>query len=188
MSEYQSLESICENIDKNIKELEEFISLSNKAVQAKPEYLEFVNKYNGLKATIKIVNNEIKNTEDKIKEYKETRRVKALDPYAKASILELTEKIKESEGLLEKFASDIRNAEAELNNITTMERNLKLINVLKEKAYVESKLPTLYNQQRTLLDSVNGLYQQIKNLEDKVKEYNELSEKIEELESEINNK
>ena len=188
VSEYQSLESICENIDKNIKELEEFISLSNKAVQAKPEYLEFVNKYNGLKATIKIVNNEIKNTEDKIKEYKETRRVKALDPYAKASILELTEKIKESEGLLEKFASDIRNAEAELNNITTMERNLKLINVLKEKAYVESKLPTLYNQQRTLLDSVNGLYQQIKNLEDKVKEYNELSEKIEELESEINNK
>lgn len=187
VSEYQNLVGINENISKNIEELEEYISLTNKAVQAKPEYLEFVNKYNGLIATIKIVNNEIKNTEEKIKDYKETRRVKALDPYAKASIQELTEKIKEAEGLLEKYASDIRNAETELSNITTLDRNLKLINVLKDKAMIETKLPDLYNKQRDLIDSVNRLYQEIKALEEKVKEYNEILDKIEELESEINN-
>ena len=187
VSEYQNLVGINENISKNIEELEEYISLTNKAVQAKPEYLEFVNKYNGLIATIKIVNNEIKNTEEKIKDYKETRRVKALDPYAKASIQELTEKIKEAEGLLEKYASDIRNAETELSNITTLDRNLKLINVLKDKAMIETKLPDLYNKQRDLIDSVNRLYQEIKSLEEKVKEYNEILDKIEELESEINN-
>ena len=97
-------------------------------------------------------------------------------------------KIIEAEGLMEKYEGDIRNAETELNNITTMERNLKLITVLKEKSYIESKLPGIYNQQRTLMDSVNELSQKINNLEEKVKEYNELSDKIEEIESEIKNK
>ena len=104
-----------------------------------------------------------------------------------SQVIRASEKIKEAEGLLEKYASDIRNAETELSNITTLDRNLKLINVLKDKAMIETKLPDLYNKQRDLIDSVNRLYQEIKALEEKVKEYNEILDKIEELESEINN-
>ena len=187
LNEYQHLESIHDSISSNIAKLEEFILLTNKTIQAKPEYTEFVNTYEGLKATIKIVKNEIINTEEKIKELKEARRVKALDPYAKASIQELTEKIKEAESLLEKYHSDIRNAESELANMSSMERNLKLINVLMDKQNVESKLPTLYNKQRELVDSVNTKYQELKELELLVKEYDEVTEQIEALQSEIDN-
>ena len=97
------------------------------------------------------------------------------------------QKIKEAESLLEKYHSDIRNAENQLSTMSSMERNLKLINVLADKQNVESKLPILYNKQRELADSVNTKYQELKELELLVKEYDDVLEQIEALQSEIDN-
>ena len=114
LADYQQLDSIYQNISGNIKKLEEYLQLTNKTIHAKNEYLEFVNRYEGIKTTIKLVQNEITNTENKIKELKETRRLKALDPYAKEAIQDLTEQIRKTEHLLEKYQEDVRNSTIEL--------------------------------------------------------------------------
>ena len=67
------------------------------------------------------------------------------------------------------------------------EKNLKLINILKDRTKIEAKLPSLYNQQKELASSVNAKYQSLRSLEKQLKNYDELTERIEALESEINN-
>ena len=131
--------------------------------------------------------NEITNTENKIKELKETRRLKALDPYAKEAIQDLTEQIRKTEHLLEKYQEDVRNSTIELEIMSQNEKNLKLINILKDRTKIEAKLPSLYNQQKELASSVNAKYQSLRSLEKQLKNYDELTERIEALESEINN-
>ena len=150
LADYQQLDSIYQNISGNIKKLEEYLQLTNKTIHAKNEYLEFVNRYEGIKTTIKLVQNEITNTENKIKELKETRRLKALDPYAKEAIQDLTEQIRKTEHLLEKYQEDVRNSTIELEIMSQNEKNLKLINILKDRTKIEAKLPSLYNQQKEL--------------------------------------
>ena len=187
LADYQQLDSIYQNISGNIKKLEEYLQLTNKTIHAKNEYLEFVNRYEGIKTTIKLVQNEITNTENKIKELKETRRLKALDPYAKEAIQDLTEQIRKTEHLLEKYQEDVRNSTIELEIMSQNEKNLKLINILKDRTKIEAKLPSLYNQQKELASSVNAKYQSLRSLEKQLKNYDELTERIEALESEINN-
>ena len=187
LADYQQLDSIYQNISGNIKKLEEYLQLTNKTIHAKNEYLEFVNRYEGIKTTIKLVQNEITNTENKIKELKETRRLKALDPYAKEAIQDLTEQIRKTEHLLEKYQEDVRNSTIELETMSQNEKNLKLINILKDRTKIEAKLPSLYNQQKELASSVNAKYQSLRSLEKQLKNYDELTERIEALESEINN-
>lgn len=187
LAEYQHLESVYKKITSNITQMEDYISTTNKAIQAKPEYIDFVNRFDGAKSTVKIIQNEILNTEDKIKELKETRRLKALDPYAKAIIQNLTEEIDDSEKLLERYRNDLRNAEIEVNKMATSERNLKLISVLKDKALIESKLPSLYNKQRELSNAVSDKYQELQKYEDSLREYDEVLMEIEAIEREINN-
>lgn len=187
LADYQQLDSIYQNISGNIKTLEEYLQLTTKTIKAKNEYVEFVNRYDGTKTTIKLIQNEILNTENKIKELKETRKLKALDPYAKEAIQELTSQIRKNENLLEKYQEDVRNTTLELEEMSHNERNLKLINILKERGKVESKLPTLYDQQKELGTIVNTKYQELRTLEKKLKDYDEITERIEALESEINN-
>lgn len=187
LSEYQHLESVYKKISSNITMMEEYIATTNKAIQAKAEFQDFVNRFDGAKSTVKIIQNEILNTEDKIKELKETRRLKALDPYAKAIIQNLTEEIKETENLLERYRNDLRNAEIEVNKMATSERNLKLINVLRDKQVIESKLPSLYNKQRELSNAVSDKYSELQKYEDSLREYDEVLNEIEAIEREINN-
>ena len=187
LNEYQHLESVYKKITSNITQMEDFISTTNKAIQAKPEYIDFVNRYDGAKSTVLIIQNEILNTEDKIKELKETRRLKALDPYSKAVIQNLTEEIEDTEKLVERYRNDLRNAEIEVNRMATSERNLKLISVLRDKQLIETKLPSLYNKQRELSNAVSEKYQELQKYEDLLREYDELLMEIEAIEREINN-
>lgn len=186
LSEYQHLESMYQKVNNNIAQLEDFISQTNKAIQAKHEFIDFVNRFDGAKSTVTIIKNEILNTEDKIKELKEVRRLKALDPYSKAIIQNLTEEIKENENLVERYRNDLRNAEVEVNNMATSERNLKLISVLRDKQLIEDKLPSLYNKQRELSNEVSEKYQELQRYEDTLREYDEVVMEIEAIQSEIN--
>ena len=102
-------------------------------------------------------------------------------------IQNLTEEIKETENLLERYRNDLRNAEIEVNKMATSERNLKLINVLRDKHVIESKLPSLYNKQRELSNAVSDKYSELQKYEDSLREYDEVLNEIEAIEREINN-
>lgn len=187
LGDYQQLDSIYQNVTSNISKLEEYLQYTNKMINAKVEYTEFVNQYDGLNSTIKIVENEILNTENKLKSLKEERKLKALDPYAKEIIQNLTLEIKKCEQVLEQYNEDIRNSKLELEQMLQNEKNLKLVNILKDRSLINTKLPSLYNKQKELGTSVNEKYQELRSLEKKLQDYEEIKEKIEALESEINN-
>ena len=71
--------------------------------------------------------------------------------------------------------------------MATSERNLKLINVLRDKQVIESKLPSLYNKQRELSNAVSDKYSELQKYEDSLREYDEVLNEIEAIEREINN-
>lgn len=187
LGDYQQLDSIYQNVTSNIQKLEDYLEYAKKMVNAKTEYMEFVNRFDGLNTTIKIVENEVLNNENKLKNLKEERKQKALDPYAKEAIQNLTRDIKKTEQLIEQYLEDIRNNKLELELMLQNEKNLKLVNILKDRSLIETKLPALYQKQKELGTSVNEKYQELRLLEKKLQDYDEITEKIEVLESEINN-
>lgn len=187
LGDYQQLDSIYQSVSSNINKLEEYLQYASKTINAKVEYTEFVNRYDGLNTTIKIVENEVLNASNKLKSLKDERKQKALDPYAKEVIQNLTTQIKKTEQLIEQYQEDIRNNKLELELMLQNEKNLKLVNILKDRTLIENKLPSLYNKQKELGISVNEKYQELRTLEKKLQDYDEIVEKIEALESEINN-
>lgn len=185
-SEYEHLNSLLATVNNNISQMEEYVKMTSKAILSKPEYNETVNRYEGYLTTINLLKQEIENAKIKINELKEERRLKSLDPYAKATIQKLTEQIKATESMLAKYNLDLENTTKEVEAIAASERNLKLMSVLKDKKLVEAKLPLLYNQQKELVTAVTIKHDELKKLEESVRNYENILERIEELKSEIN--
>ena len=75
----------------------------------------------------------------------------------------------------------IRNFEKDHNNI-------KLVSVLREKDFVEARLANIYNMLRDLKVKTNSIKEEIKNLEIALENYETISNRINELENELNNK
>lgn len=185
--DYEHLNSLLVTVNNNISQMEQYVKMTSKAISSKPEYNELVNRYEGYLTTIILLKQEIENTKKKIVELKEERRLKSLDPFAKATIQKLLEQIKSQEGLLEKYNLDLENTNKEIEKIESSEKNLKLMNVLKDKKIVESKLPNLYNQQKELVTTVSMKQEEVKNLEAKLIDYDNIIQRIEELKGEISN-
>ena len=186
-AEYSQVASILETASSNIKQLEEYVNLTAKAINSNPNYSEIVSRYEGYIATASLLKQEIENLTIKIKDLKEERRLKSFDPYAKASIHKITDEIVESESLKQKYELDLENTNQEIQKISSAQQNLKLMNVLKDKKAIEQKLPALYDQQKELNTIVSMKYDELVKLEESVKEYEDVAAKIEEIKREIDN-
>lgn len=184
-AEYSQVASILETASSNIKQLEEYVNLTAKAINSNPNYSEIVSRYEGYIATASLLKQEIENLTIKIKDLKEERRLKSFDPYAKASIHKITDEIVESESLKQKYELDLENTNQEIQKISSAQQNLKLMNVLKDKKAIEQKLPALYDQQKELNTIVSMKYDELVKLEESVKEYEDVAAKIEEIKREI---
>lgn len=187
LQSYNHLNALLTTVNSNISQMEEYIKKALKAISSKQEYSEIVTRYDGYLTTINLLKQEIQNTQIKINESKEERRLKSLDPYAKATIQKLTEQIKSNEILLSKYKQDLENTNQEVSKIESSERNLKLMKVLRDKKIIESKLPSLYDQQKELVTEVSVKFDELKKLENDLVDYEKTSERVEELKREINN-
>ena len=183
---YQHLQSVYENINQSITKMEDYLNMATKAISTNPNYLSFVGKYQELLADQGALEKELASTNMELKDLKETRRLKVLDPYARKAINELTEKIKAQELNIEKLQIAKAETDNQINNLNLDKEKLKLINILSNKKVIENKLPSLYNQQHELMLAVDDKYQQLKSLEDELQDYEEISNRIVEIENEIN--
>lgn len=183
---YQHLQSVYENINQSITKMEDYLNMATKAIAANPNYLSFVEKYQELLADQAALEKEIASKNMELKELKETRRLKVLDPYARKEINELTEQIKTEELNVEKLQLAQSETTSQINSLNQDKEKLKLINIISNKKVVENKLPSLYNQQHELMLAVDDKYQQLKTLEEGLQDYEEISNRIVEIENEIN--
>jgi len=185
--DYQQVSGVLATVNGNISKLEDYLNLTTKAISSSKEYSSIVAKYEGLLATIVLLNQEIEKAKVKLDELKEERRLKAFDPYAKATIQKITSEIKNLELLLEKYHQDLDNTNLEISRLAQEKQNLKIINVIKDKKNIEMKLPSLYDQQKELNTIVALKHDELEKLEKYVKEYDDLLLQIEDIKRELNN-
>lgn len=187
LAEFHQLESLLEKVTNNIHQLEDYLALYNRAITSSSKYFDIITKFEGLHTNVNLLTQEIENAKIHLEELKEARRVKSFDPYAKATIQKLTEEIKSDEMRIQKYQLELETIQKEINNIASEQKNLKIINVLKDKKIIESKLPFLYEQLKELKTIVLLKHDEVDNLEVHIKRYDDILLKIEELKRELNN-
>ena len=81
----------------------------------------------------------------------------------------------------------LRQIRDEIREIESNPSNLKLMAVLREKEFAEAHLPTLYNFLRSLKVKVEQEKDELKSLEESLKDYDKIINRILVLQDEINN-
>ena len=170
---------------KNIDMLMDFIDSAALSIAENDAYKTCVDRYEYLKKEeINAQYNKIIAEDKKI----EANRIDYMHVgYSEDEIKKYTEKLNRNNVIKNQLAGQLRQIRDEIREIESNPSNLKLMAVLREKEFAEAHLPTLYNFLRSLKVKVEQEKDELKSLEESLKDYDKIINRILVLQDEINN-
>lgn len=172
---------------KNIDMLMDFIDSAALSIAENDAYKTCVDRYEYLKKE------EINAQDEYNKIIAEDKKIEAnrIDymhvGYSEDEIKKYTEKLNRNNVIKNQLAGQLRQIRDEIREIESNPSNLKLMAVLREKEFAEAHLPTLYNFLRSLKVKVEQEKDELKSLEESLKDYDKIINRILVLQDEINN-
>ena len=169
-------------------ELVEFLDSSTLAITENAYFSLANKKYHSLKATEKEIEAQYKIATDNLINTQKLHEEKLLAGIHGVEINEISQRISELNALKNELSIKLREVKDEIRNFEKDHNNIKLVSVLREKDFVEARLANIYNMLRDLKVKTNSIKEEIKNLEIALENYENISNRINELENELNNK
>lgn len=185
--ELGNIESLTDTINQNIKQIEEYSVYALKAIESHAGYQKIYDEYTVLITRKDMLIKEIETLEDELLSFRETRREKVLDPYARPIINELNEKIAQRESKIERSKIQLEKVEKDIVDYPKTKEDLMIVTVINDKIKCDKHLPSLYEKQRKLQMYVSEKLEALNELRKSLDEYDALTEKLEALENETNN-
>ena len=168
-------------------ELVEFLDSSTLAI-TENAYFSLANKeYSSLKETEKEIEAQYKIACENLITTQTLHDEKLLAGIHGVEINDLSQKISECNALKNELSVSLREVKDAIRNFEKDHNNIKLVSVLREKEFVEARLSNIYNMLRDLKVKINSVKEEIKSLENALLNYQKVSERIIELENELNN-
>lgn len=186
-NEYNELQAMYGVISKNLDDIEDYLSSYKSLMATSQKFNQIVQEYSQNKCRLEAINKEYSNMLIQEKNLTASRKDILNNPYGKTDLMKLDEKLKLLQNDISKYEEEIKNIEYNITHLKQLENNFKVISAYDDYILCETKLPNLYEKQRSLSAIINDKYIEVSNAKMKCSEYDELQKQIEELENEINN-
>ncbi len=171
-----------------IDELVDYLDNASLAISECEKYSEVVKKYLDLKKKEVDYKQHYDKLNKDFNQIEKERQEKSLCAFPDDEIRELTTELAKINSERFKLTGKMEDVKYEIDKIEKSYSNLQLLTVLKEKAYVEEKLPIMYNNLRNLKLKISDYKYSEAELEKKLKNYKKLVIEKERLEDELQDK
>lgn len=187
VKDVSNIESIYNTISQNIQQIEEYALYAMKAIESHGTYTKIYDEYTTLLTKKEVLEKDIDVLNDELISFKEQRREKVLDPYARVLINQINENIAQRESKIDRFKTQLEKVNEEIDNFANTKEETVLVNVINEKIKCEKHLPALYKKQHSLMLILEEKQEQLLKLKKELDEFNYLEEQLGEMLDENNN-
>ena len=184
-NEYNQLEEVLKTVTNNQRLMQSHVDKAYQIIRSNPQFRYYYDNYISSNTKIKELNKSIDELKQENQILREQRKTLVLDPYAKQKLDEIDTKI----------ALNDRNISLSLKEITFIRDDLKakgtenekLYKVIKDKEIAEDTLPVIEEKKNILIEDLTRKYEELKDFEVHVEEYNRLVKEAEELNEKLQN-
>lgn len=184
-NEYNDLEKILKEVTNNQRLMQNHVDRSYQIIRSNPQFRYYFDNYISSNTKIKELESNIQKLKQENLELREVRKTLVLDMYAKQKLQDLDAKI----------ALNDRDISFALKEITFIRDDLKekgsenekLYKVIKDKEIAESSLPIIDEKKNILIEDLTRKYEELKQLETYVEEYNNLVKEAESINEKLQN-
>lgn len=169
-----------------IDELVDFLDSATLAITESERYNEVSRRYLYLKELETSYESDYAKLKKEFSLLEHERQEKTMCAFPETEIAEITDKLAKINSETFKLTGKIEDVKYDIDKIEKSYENVELLSVLKEKAYVEKKIPGMYNNLRNLKLKISDLKREEQELESVLKDYDNLKAEKERLENEIN--
>lgn len=184
---YNHLQGLYLNVQKNVKEIEDYITKTKEVIFQNKRYLSFDEAYQSYHKNNVKLKQELNQVLTELKCLQDRRRIIVHDPFSKETLSSIDEKIKVAQSNYHMLEQQIKDNDERFNNLTNQEDNQKLLGIILEKEKYEEKLPQFYEQMQELKSLIDDYHHKLLKLKDELKTYQDIKNEIEELTNELNN-
>ena len=184
-NEYNELQGMYQTINKNIEEIENYITEAKKILDANQIFTKTIKDYSDAKFKLEAVKTTLDTILIREKNLAETRKQILNNPYGKTDLIKLDDELRIVQDDIDNYTTEERRLENIIYTLKQNEQGYKIISVYEDYLLCENKLPILYDKQKSLSTLINDKYLEVSSAKAKCSDYDSLQEQIEELENEI---
>ena len=186
-SEYTHLQNMHDTIEKNINNIEEYISKAKKVIENSTSFKKTIKEYTESKVRLSSIEASLENVMAREKSLASTRKEILHTPYGKTDLIKIDEELRQVQDTITSFTNEKTSLQTRIYQLKDTPQDAKIIAIYDEYKTCEQKLPDLYEKQSSLSVLISDKYIALSNLKSKCSNYEELKEQIEALEDEIAN-
>lgn len=184
-NEYKEYEEALSIVTQNQLAMQNYIEKAYSIIKSNNQYRNYFDNYVSSNTKIKELTKTIETTRETNDELRDQRKSLVLDPYAKAKLDEIDEKIAVNERNINHSLQEIHFLREDLKARGTA--NERLYKVIKDKEVAESKLPEIESKKDLLIQELTRRYEELQSYNEKIDEYNRLVKEAEEINERIQN-
>ena len=184
-NEYKEYEEALSVVTQNQLAMQNYIEKAYSIIKSNNQYRNYFDNYVSSNTKIKELTKTIETTRETNDELRDQRKSLVLDPYAKAKLDEIDEKIAVNERNINHSLQEIHFLREDLKARGTA--NERLYKVIKDKEVAESKLPEIESKKDLLIQELTRRYEELQSYNEKIDEYNRLVKEAEEINERIQN-
>lgn len=170
-----------------VDEIVDFLDQSTLAIEENQIYSDVVKRYISAKQRVDDYRIEYERLNQKFDQLSQEKKEKTMCAFPEEEIQNITSRLAEVNADRFKIGGYLADAKYEIEEIEKNYENLKLLAVLRERDYAQSKLPTMYKNLRELKFKLNNLKLKERELQSSLTDYEALKAEKERLTDEINN-